>query len=35
MDGNTLFVTPDGNKVIISASFKKDAPSELYAVSLR
>ena len=35
MDGDTLFVTPDGNKVVISASFKKDAPPELYAVSLR
>lgn len=35
MEGDALFVAPDGTKVIISASFKKDAPPELYAVSLR
>jgi len=35
MDGSQVFVTPDGNKVIVSASFKKDSSPELYAVSLR
>lgn len=35
MEDDTFFVTPDGNKVIVSASFRKDAPPELYAVSLR
>lgn len=34
MSGNQFFVTPDGNKIIINASFKSDSPSELYAVSL-
>ncbi|MCX6783658.1 MAG: PEGA domain-containing protein [candidate division WWE3 bacterium] len=35
INGEQFFVTPDGNKVIINASFKKDATSELYAISLR
>jgi Tol biopolymer transport system component len=35
MEDDIFFMTPDGNKVVISASFKKDVPPELYAVSLR